>query len=747
MSIVFHEPTKTLTLHTANTTYQMQIDRHGRLQHLYYGRRVDDACMAGLYPAIDHGLSPDYYPHRQTRGYSPDVRPQEYTGCNTGDFRLSSVVVRAQDGACGADFIYESHTISDGKYAVSGMPSAFDRDGEARTLSVVLRDPVTKLRLELLYGVYEKQDIITRAARLTNDSDSRLTLDKVMTLNLDMPAGPWELIHFHGRHEMECQTDRVALTSGIRTVSSRRGASSHHHNPFVILCAPTATEESGDCFGIMPVYSGSHRTDIEVDYNGMTRVSSGIHDEMFSWLLEPGETFHTPEALLTFTHEGLGALSRRYHRFLRSSIMRSRFAFAERPVLINNWEATYFDFTPDKIVAIAEEAASMGIDMLVLDDGWFGSRNDDNRGLGDWFVNETKLEGGLSKLIGRINALGLRFGLWVEPEMVNEDSDLYRAHPDWALTLPGRQPAMGRNQLVLDLTRDDVVDYLTERLCSILSEHHIEYIKWDMNRNISDAYSRLLPAERQGEIFHRYMLGVYKLLDRVTTAFPDVLFEGCASGGGRFDAGMLAYFPQIWTSDDTDAVERLTIQHGTSFGYPISSMGAHVSACPNHQTGRSVPIWTRAIVAMSGTFGYELDPSKLSKEDKDDVREQVAYFKQHRNLIHNGDYYRLCDPQASDCSAWQFVSESKDETLLCYVQPHTRANAQPVAIRLRGLDRDARYRLGSLRAAGTKDRFWDRYELNEAGCVFTGAQLMYAGLALPRLHGDCPGMMVHLVRA
>ena len=389
----------------------------------------------------------------------------------------------------------------------------------------------------------------------------------------------------------------------------------------------------------------------------------------------------------------------------------------------------------------------MGIDMLVLDDGWFGSRNDDNRGLGDWFVNETKLEGGLSRLIERINALGLRFGLWFEPEMVNEDSDLYRAHPDWALTLPGRQPAMGRNQLVLDLSRDDVVDYLTERLCSILSEHHIEYVKWDMNRNISDAYSRLLPAERQGEIFHRYILGVYKLLDRVTTAFPDVLFEGCASGGGRFDAGMLAYFPQIWTSDDTDAVERLTIQHGTSFGYPISSMGAHVSACPNHQTSRTVPIWTRAIVAMSGTFGYELDPSKLSEADKADVREQVACFKQHRNLIHNGDYYRLCDPQKSDFSAWQFVSESKDEALLCYVQPRTRANAQPVLMRLRGLDKDARYRLGSLRVSGMKDRFWDRYELNEEGCVFTGAQLMYAGLALPRLHGDCPGMMVHLVRA
>lgn len=747
MSIIYCEKDKTLTLHTAHTTYQMQIGGIGHLKHLYYGRRVDGACMDGLYPPVNHGFSPDYYDFRMERGTSPDLLPQEYTGCNTGDFRLSTIEVKAESSAYGADFLYESHTIHAGKYAVEGMPSAFARGDEAQTLSVILRDPVTGLKLELLYGVYERQDVITRAARLTNEGTERLTLRRVMTLCLDMPAGRWDLLHFHGRHEMERQMERVPLTSGIRTISTRRGASSHVHNPFVILAAPDTTETMGECFGVMQVYSGSHRTDVEVDFRGMTRVTAGINDELFAWQLAPGETFHTPEAILAFTHEGLGSLSRRYHRFILGNVVRSQYAFAPRPVLINNWEATYFDFNSDKIVGIARQAADLGMDMMVLDDGWFGGRvKDDNAGLGDWVVNERKLGSTLGELIDRVHALGLRFGLWIEPEMVNEDSDLYRAHPDWAYTLPGRKPAMGRNQLVLDLSRAEVVDYLTESLTRLLRDHPIDYVKWDMNRNISDVYSHGCAPERQGEILHRYMLGLYTLLERITTAFPDVLFEGCAGGGGRFDAGMMAYFPQIWCSDDTDAVERLTIQHGTSFGYPISAVGAHVSACPNHQTGRTVPLWTRAIVAMNGTFGYELDPSRLSDAEKDEIREQIVCFKRRRALIAGGDYYRLNDPQHSDFGAWQYAAQDGSEALLGFVQPRVRSNAAPICLRLCGLNAQATYRVDDFRVSCHKDTVWNRRIDDMTGLTFTGAQLMYAGLALPRLLGDCPALLIHFVR-
>lgn len=745
MSIEYCNQKKTLTLHTAHTTYQMQISTLGRLLHLYYGRRIEGACMAGLYPPVNHGFSPDYYEYRYERGVSPDTLPQEYTGCNTGDFRVSTIEVQACSGAYGADFVYVSHSICDGKYTVEGMPSAFAGEDRVQTLSVILKDPVTGLKLELLYGVYERQDIMTRAARLVNEGSERLTLHRAMTLCLDMPQGQWDLLHFHGRHEMERQMERVKLTSGIRTISTRRGASSHHHNPFVILAQPETTENNGECFGVMQVYSGSHRTDIEVDFRGMTRVAAGVNDELFAWQLEPGETFHTPEAILAFTHEGIGELSRRFHRFLRGNMMRSRYACEPRPVLINNWEATYFDFDSDKIVAIARQASELGVDMMVLDDGWFGGRiKDDNAGLGDWVVNEKKLGGSLKDLIVRVHALGLRFGIWVEPEMVNEDSDLYRAHPDWAIALPQRKPAMGRNQLVLDLSRAEVVDYLTQCLTRLLADHPIDYVKWDMNRNISDLYSHACAADRQGEVLHRYMLGVYELLQRITTAFPDVLFEGCAGGGGRFDAGMLAYFPQIWCSDDTDAVERLTIQHGTSFGYPICAVGAHVSACPNHQTGRSVPLWTRAIVAMNGTFGYELDPNKLSDEEKEEIREQIACFKQHRNLIASGDYYRLTDPQGGDFCAWQYAD--KREALLGFVRPHVRANCAPVCLRLFGLEENAVYRIDDVRCSDPKYNAWAFGGNGMMGRTFTGAQLMYAGLTLPGMTGDCPAMLVHVVR-
>ncbi|MBQ9349329.1 MAG: alpha-galactosidase, partial [Oscillibacter sp.] len=518
-----------------------------------------------------------------------------------------------------------------------------------------------------------------------------------------------------------------------------------------------ATESQGECYGVMPVYSGSHRTDVELDQTGAVRMVAGINQDTFAWTLEPGGTFHTPEVFLSFTTQGLTALSHNFHRFLRRNLCPPRWMDIPRPVLLNNWEATYFDFNTEKLIRIAEQAGELGVDLLVLDDGWFGARNDDNRALGDWTVNEEKLPGGLDALTARMDELGLRFGLWIEPEMISEDSNLYRAHPDWALRVPGREPAMGRNQLVLDLGRREVLDWLYDTFSDLLRRHKITYIKWDMNRCLTDVYSHALPPDRQGEAGHRYVLGLYELARRLTEDFPDVLFEGCSGGGGRFDAGMLAYFPQIWCSDDTDAVERLEIQRGTSFGYPPASMGAHVSAVPNHQTGRSTPLGTRATVAMAGTFGYELDLNRLSPEERDQVRIQIARFREYDKLHRDGDYYRLSshDRDGREAgafgvtgrfSAWEFVSPDKSEALASLVVTHIAANPGPLHFRWKGLDPAARYRVvrreffGNMAPAGliySQSRA-DREE------VYTGAALMYGGTTLPQTFGDYPSIQIYI---
>ncbi len=746
MGIHFNNDTRTLTLHTAHTSYQMQVSPQGRLLHLYYGRKIGPDCLDGLYPQANRGFSTDYYETRFQEGLaSPDTLPQEYSGYNTGDYRLSSLEVTTPAGADGADFRYVSHSVQPGKYALEGLPTAHDEDGEAETLVVTLEDACAGLRLELFYGVFAQQDMLTRAARLSNTGKNRIVLEKAASVCLDIPFGRWDYIHFHGRHAMERQYERRSIANGIQTVSSKRGASSHHHNPFVILCDHQATEDAGGCYGVMPVYSGSHRTDIELDQTGAVRIVSGIHDELFRWTLEPGESFTAPEVLLTYTHQGLTSLSQRYHRFLRRNICRGPFRETRRPVLINNWEATFFDFDSEKIYGIAKQASELGVELMVLDDGWFGKRDDDNSGLGDWFVNEKKLPGGLDPLIEKIHGLGMKFGLWVEPEMVSEDSDLYRAHPDWALTLPDRAPAMCRKQLVLDLGREEVVDHLTAVFSGLLRNHRIDYVKWDMNRNMSDVYSRALPAGRQGEAMHRYMLGVYRLLENLTVAFPHVLFEGCAGGGGRFDAGMLAYFPQSWCSDNTDAVERLTIQYGTSFGYPVSTVGSHVSVSPNQQTGRSTLLGTRGVVAMAGTFGYELNPNELSAEEKEEVRAQIAYFKAHYDLIQSGDYYRLTD-LSGDFTAWQHTAPDGAEALVSLVVSHPRANPKPLHLPLKGLIEDAFYRIADCRMHCRQGEHSETVDVDLTGRSYSGAALMYAGLTLPQLYGDSPSIQLHLIR-
>ena len=729
MSIVFDREKNTFTLTTKNTCYQMQIGPLGYLLHLYFGQKAA-GCFDYLHLPRDCGFSANPYEIQDERGWSLDTMPQEYSGANGADFRLSSVDAETERGQRGADLRYVRHEIRAGKYALSGLPTAFDRAEECETLSVTLRDAASGLEVELLYGVFAEKDMITRCARIRNGGAGTIRLQKAASMCLDLPFGEWELVHFHGRHTLERQFERRELMNGIQTVASKRGASSHQHNPFVILCEAGTNEDTGLCYGVMPVYSGSHRTDIELDQSGSVRVVTGINSEGFSWLLAPGQCFETPEVLLTCSAAGFAPLSHIYHSFIRENICRKYVPLAERPILLNSWEAMYFDFDEDKLLGLARETKALGVDMLVIDDGWFGHRDDDHSSLGDWFPNTHKLPHGFDTLLRKIADMGLKIGLWVEPEMVSEDSELFRAHPDWALRVPGRSPAIGRSQMVLDLSRHEIVDWLFETLAKLLGELPISYIKWDMNRHLTDLYSAALPPDRQGELSHRYVLGLYDLLNRLTAAFPNVLFEGCAGGGGRFDAGMLAYCPQIWCSDNTDPVARLSIQYGTSFGYPISAVGAHVSTAPNHQTGRTTPFGTRAVVAMSGTFGYELNPAKLTTEEKAAIRHQLARFRSLRMLIGEGDYYRLTQPGKGRFTAWEQVSPDRTAALLSLVLTEPEANPRPLHLKLKGLDPNALYELVSADFYGCSASM-PAYRL-------TGAALMYAGVTLPILLGDTP---------
>ena len=728
MSIIYDEAKRMITLSTKHSTYQMKADDYGYLWHLYYGSRADGQDFSYQYLGQDVGFSGQPYEEKDSRLISLDTTPQEYPSFGVGDYRLSGAEVVNADGSRCASFRYVGHEVLNGKYSLPDLPASYDQDGIANTLIVTLKDPSSKLGLRLYYGVFEELDIITRAAEFFNEGEGNVVLERVSSAVLDLPFGKWDLIHFHGRHCMERQFGRAPMGHFITEISSGRGMSSHQHNPFVILCDKDATEDRGDCYGMMLMYSGNFEAKVERSQMEDLRVAIGIGSKGFAWNLAPGESFFTPEAILCHA-DGFASLSHRYHRFIRHHVTRGKYHLAHRPVLVNSWEATYFDLDEDRLVALAKEAANLGIELFVLDDGWFKGRKDDNAGLGDWFDTPDRLPHGLGSLISKIRALGLKFGIWVEPEMVNEDSDLYRAHPDWALSVPGRKPAMGRNQLVLDLSRKDVQEYLYGVLTKLLTEHEISYIKWDFNRCLSDVYSRLLPAEDQGEVAHRFVLGLYDLLERLTSEFPDVLFEGCAGGGGRFDAGMLYYTPQIWCSDDTDAIPRMRIQHGTSFGYPVSAMGSHVSAVPNHQTGRSTPLDTRGVVAMSGAFGYELDLGKLTDAEKDEVRDQVRMFREDEALIHGGNYYRLTNPtEIGYFTAWEFVSEDKNRALVNLVMDIAQANSFPLHIRLKGLDPKAVYRI------------------EEAEGTYTGAALMYAGYSYPRVLGDYPSAQIHLTK-
>ncbi len=750
MSVSVDPNGRLFTIHTKCSTYQMKADSQNVLLHTYYGPRIDGTDMSYTVTYADRGFSGNPYELGvKDKRYSLDVLPQEMSCFGTGDYRVTGLRVRNADGSRAADLRYTGYTLEKGKYSLPGLPAVHAADDEAETLTVRMEDPATHLQAELLYGVLEDQDIITRAVRITNGGEAPVALEKAASLNVDWQFDSLHQITFQGRHCMERNLVRNPVDHGVRSIGSVRGTSSHHYNPFTIFCQPSATETAGECWGFSLLYSGEFQMETEMEQMGQTRFVCGIHPDNFDWPLAPGETFTTPEVMMSFSDAGLGKLSRNFHTAIREHICRGEWAKKRRPVLLNNWEATYFDFTGDKLVSIAEEAKRLGVELFVLDDGWFGKRDDDNSGLGDWFPNEKKLGCTLRELGRRITDLGLLFGTWFEPEGISEDSDLYRAHPDWAVQIPGRAPNLSRNQLILDFSRADVQDYIIQRMSAVLSDAPVSYVKWDFNRSVCDKFSGALPAHRMGEFAHRYVLGLYRVLETLNERFPHVLFEGCSGGGGRFDAGMLYYTPQIWCSDNTDAVNRLTIQYGTSFGYPVSSMGAHVSAVPNHQTGRVTPLQTRGTVAMAGTFGYELDVTKLTDAGKAEIREQIACFQRFYDLIQSGDYYRLtsCD---APCVAWEFAAEDGGEALVSAVGNRMEGNAPPSNVKIQGLQPDARYEAKICLTEQTPAPMaWFQKELEtweKRNRGLSGAALRNGGLTLPPIWREYQAWQIHLTR-
>ena len=718
MGIIYCEKDRTFTLQTKNTTYQMQVDRYGFLLHLYYGKKTD-GCMDYLLTYYDRGFSGNPYDAGEDRTYSMDTLPQEFPCYGNGDFRSTAFAVENADGSMSCDLRYKSHKIFDGKYNLQGLPAVYASDKEAQTLEILMEDPVTGVKVVLLYGVLSAQDIITRSVSVKNESSGKIYLNKIESASLDFLYGDYELLTFYGRHAMERNVQRVPVVHGTQKIGSVRGTSSHQYNPMMILAEKETTEDKGNCYAMSFVYSGCFQGEVLKDQLNQTRMMLGLQEEAFRYPLETGEMFQAPEVILSYSSEGMNRLSQNLHHCIRQHICRGKYKEEIRPILINSWEAAYFDFTGDTIYELAKAAKEVNIDMLVMDDGWFGKRDDDNSGLGDWFVNEKKLGGTLGNLIKRINDLGVKFGIWIEPEMVSEDSDLYRKHPDWALTVPGRNPVRSRNQLVLDFSRKEVVDEIYDQICKVLDQGNIEYVKWDMNRSLMDVYSSV--TRDQGRVLHDYVLGLYDFLERLVQRYPNLLIEGCSGGGGRFDAGMMYYTPQIWCSDNTDAIDRLRIQYGTSFGYPVSVVGSHVSAVPNHQTGRKTPLHTRGVVAMSGTFGYELNLMKLSEEEKQEIREQIAEYKSYAPIIQNGLYYRLSDPTTGEICAWEFVHTDEKEqskVLLNIVMQVIHGNMTVNYVKLQGLEETAVYRE------------------EKSGKRYTGAALMYGGMPLPIESGE-----------
>ncbi len=729
MGIIVHEAQKSFHLYNGEISYILAVLPDGSMGQLYCGKRIHDredysyfleGCIRSHSAVIEDDGT----------GYSLEHLRQEYPVYGSSDYRLGAVEILQGSGSRLVNFVYEGYTTEAGKRMLPGLPSAVAKEADAETLRLILRDPAALLKLELLYTIFEKENVIVRSARITNEGNEAVDVTRAMSLCLDLPDAEYDWIQFSGSWGRERFPRLHRLEQGICSVGSLRGNSSHQHNPFVILKRPHTDEMQGEALGISLIYSGNFLIQAEVDTYGVTRMTAGIHPEWFTWHLGKSASFQTPEALLTFSNKGLNGLSQTLHRFYRDYLIRSSWALRPRPVLINNWEATFFDFNEEKLLRIAKKAVECGVEMFVLDDGWFGGRRSDCAGLGDWTPARELLPDGIKGLSEKIEALGMRFGLWIEPEMVNPDSDLFRSHPDWILHIPGRRASLTRHQCVLDFSRPEVVEHIYRALSGVIRESRISYIKWDMNRSITECFSAALAPERQGEVFHRYILGVYSLYERLTQAFPDILFESCAGGGGRFDAGMLCYAPQAWCSDNTDAVERMKIQYGTSYGYPVSSIGSHVSAVPNDQVGRITPLATRAAVAYFGTFGYELDLNLLTEEELEEVRSCTAFMKEYRELIQFGDFYRLVSPFEGDEMAWMTVSEDGSRALVGHYRILNHANEPFTRLRLAGLKEDSCYEVSILSGDGKNEVSYGKH---------FGDELMHAGLVTSTVYSGKTG--------
>lgn len=730
MGITFNEKTRIFKLDTANTSYIMGLeDEFGYLLHYYYGKRLqsDDVRYLG------RTWEPPFTPEKNSREKLSflDCAPFEYPTGGIGDFREHCLEIRTEKGHNAVEIGYVGHSIFPGKKKLEGLPATFGEAEDCTSLVIELEDKVLGLMVELQYTAYEKLDAITRSVRISNlgTKENAIYLTKVLSACLDMDNKDCSLLTLHGSWARERRIQYRKIGHGRQGVASERGETSHQDHPFIGLTTENISQTEGEVIGMNLVYSGNFYGQVEENQFQQLRTVLGMSPYNFVWKLNAGEAFQAPEVVMVYSAEGLGHMTRTFHDLYRRHLIRSPYRDKKRPILINTWEAVYFDFDAERVIEIAREASALGIEMLVLDDGWFGNRCDDNRALGDWFVNEEKLPGGLKYLAEEINKLGMKFGIWMEPEMISPDSDLYRAHPDWAIQIPGRTAGLCRNQYVLDLTRIEVKEYVWDRIKDILTSANIEYIKWDMNRQLSDLGSFGLASDCQGELYHRYVLAVYELQERMLTEFPQVLMENCSGGGARFDPGMLYYSPQIWCSDDTDAIERLTIQEGTALIYPLSTMGAHVSAVPNHTVGRVTPFETRGHVALAGTFGYELNVAKLSGEEKDMVKEQVRMYHSYNDIVREGDYYRLAsygENKEYDC--WQINAKDGSRVLVTFVQVLMRPNYHSRRVCLQGLEPNA------------------YYKLEETGKVYAGDVLMYGGLPIENMWGDFQSKLMVLTR-
>ena len=690
MSIHVLENGRVLQLQTAHSSYQIGVDDYGYLLHLWYGKRMEPESLMDTVCRGDTGFSGNPYEADLDRGSSPDTLPMEYPGFGCGDYRDSAVCLAFPDGSRAADFRFEKYAVVSGTIQLPGLPCTLETaDEPCETLVITLREKVAPVTVELVYGVYERCDVITRSVRVANCGDESFLLERCLSCSMDFMEGKMDMMTFAGRHIMERIPERVPVTHARSEIYSLRGMSSHQANPSLLLCRPETDEVHGDCWGLSFVYSGSFTASAQMDQRGQTRVNMGIHPDQFCWRLGPGVTFYAPQVVMCYSDRGFDALSQRFHHMVLDHLCRSKWARMRRPVLFNSWEAAYFRFNRHQILGLAQSAKALGAEMLVLDDGWFGKRDNDLSGLGDWVENTEKLGGSLKSLAEAVNVIGLRFGLWVEPEMVSEDSDLYRAHPDWALAMPGRKPNRSRYQLVLDMSRQEVVDYLYESLCRVLDHAPIDYIKWDFNRSVCDVYSHV-PDAFQGEVMHRWMLGTYSLLERLAKRYPKLLLETCSGGGGRFDMGMLCYSPQIWCSDNTDAVCRMQIQYGTSFFYPPIAMASHVSVCPNHQTGRTVPMETRFNAAMTGAFGYELDATKLPEEERGEISRQIEAYLGLEPILREGTYHRLTQT-GGRWMGWEYLAADASHALVFAAVLECEGNGPAIRVHPRGLAPDRRY--------------------------------------------------------